>query len=77
VIEHHIRVHPSADRLPRKDHHTHHVIGSGANDPEKRDPTSRETLDHSLPYIFAAALEDGTRLHEPSYVPRAALRPPP
>ncbi|MCU1425494.1 MAG: 2-methylcitrate dehydratase, partial [Microbacteriaceae bacterium] len=34
-------------------HHTHYVIGSGANDPQKYDPTaSRETLDHSIPYIF-------------------------
>nr|MDQ2698144.1 MmgE/PrpD family protein [Actinomycetota bacterium] len=32
-------------------HHTHYVIGSGANDPQKYDPTaSRETLDHSIPY---------------------------
>ncbi|HEY5319786.1 MAG TPA: MmgE/PrpD family protein, partial [Galbitalea sp.] len=31
-------------------HHTHYVIGSGANDPQKYDPTaSRETLDHSIP----------------------------
>ena len=41
-------------------HHTHHVIGSGANDPQKYDPTaSRETLDHSIPYIFTVALQDG------------------
>src|SRR5687767_2372868 len=41
-------------------HHTHHVIGSGANDPQKYDPTaSRETLDHSVPYIFTVALQDG------------------
>ncbi|HWR85390.1 MAG TPA: MmgE/PrpD family protein, partial [Rhodoglobus sp.] len=31
-------------------HHTHFVIGSGANDPQKYDPAaSRETLDHSIP----------------------------
>ena len=42
-------------------HHTHYVIGSGANDPQKMDPNaSRETLDHSIMYIFAVALEDGT-----------------
>lgn len=36
---------------------THHVIGSGANDPQKYDPAaSRETLDHSVPYVFAVAL---------------------
>ena len=28
-------------------HHTHYVIGTGANDPQKMDPNaSRETLDH-------------------------------
>src|SRR5208337_4305677 len=33
--------------------HTHYVIGSGANDPQKMDPqASRETLDHSIMYIF-------------------------
>ncbi len=39
-------------------HHTHYVIGTGANDPQKMDPkASRETLDHSIMYIFAVALE--------------------
>ncbi|MFK0291981.1 MmgE/PrpD family protein [Streptomyces sp. NPDC090442] len=57
-------------------HHTHHVIGSGANDPQKYDPTaSRETLDHSVPYIFAVALEDGTWHHVRSYAPERARRP--
>lgn len=57
-------------------HHTHQVIGSGANDPQKYDPTaSRETLDHSVPYIFAVALEDGTWHHERSYAPDRARRP--
>ncbi|MFJ3755321.1 MmgE/PrpD family protein [Streptomyces sp. NPDC090080] len=57
-------------------HHTHHVIGSGANDPQKYDPTaSRETLDHSVPYIFAVALEDGAWHHERSYAPERAQRP--
>ncbi|QIB47961.1 MmgE/PrpD family protein [Streptomyces aureoverticillatus] len=57
-------------------HHTHHVIGSGANDPQKYDPAaSRETLDHSVPYIFAVALEDGTWHHERSYAPDRARRP--
>ncbi|MFI1471089.1 MmgE/PrpD family protein [Streptomyces wuyuanensis] len=56
-------------------HHTHHVIGSGANDPQKYDPTaSRETLDHSVPYIFAVALQDGTWHHERSYAPDRAAR---
>jgi 2-methylcitrate dehydratase len=34
-----------------------HEIGS---EPEKWDPTTRETADHSLPFIFARALVDGT-----------------
>ena len=57
-------------------HHTHYVIGSGANDPQKYDPTaSRETLDHSIPYIFAVALQDGTWHHVDSYTPERAARP--
>ncbi|MEP6481798.1 MAG: MmgE/PrpD family protein [Rhodoglobus sp.] len=56
--------------------HTHFVIGSGANDPQKYDPTaSRETLDHSLPYIFTVALQDGQWDHERSYAPERASRP--
>jgi 2-methylcitrate dehydratase len=56
--------------------HTHVVIGSGANDPQKYDPTaSRETLDHSIPYIFAVALQDGTWHHVDSYTPERAGRP--
>jgi 2-methylcitrate dehydratase len=57
-------------------HHTHYVIGSGANDPQKYDPSaSRETLDHSIPYIFAVALQDGSWHHEKSYAPGRAARP--
>ncbi|NEM91482.1 MmgE/PrpD family protein [Galbitalea soli] len=57
-------------------HHTHHVIGSGANDPQKYDPgASRETLDHSIPYIFTVALQDGEWHHERSYAPERAARP--
>lgn len=56
-------------------HHTHYVIGSGANDPQKYDPTaSRETLDHSIPYIFAVALQDGAWHHVDSYTPGRAGR---
>jgi len=51
-------------------HHTHYVIGTGSGDPQKFDPdASRETLDHSLPYIFGVALQDGT------WDPRTLLRP--
>lgn len=57
-------------------HHTHYVIGSGANDPQKYDPTaSRETLDHSIPYIVAVALQDGGWHHVDSYAPERAARP--
>jgi len=54
-------------------HHTHYVIGTGAKDPQKMDPNaSRETLDHSIMYIFAVALEDGKWHHVNSYTPRRA-----
>jgi 2-methylcitrate dehydratase len=57
-------------------HHTHVVIGTGSGDPQKFDPdASRETLDHSLPYIFAVALQDGAWHHERSYAPERAHRP--
>ena len=57
-------------------HHTHYVIGSGSNDPQKYDPAaSRETLDHSLPYIFAVALQDGGWHHVRSYERARAARP--
>jgi 2-methylcitrate dehydratase len=47
--------------------HTHVVIGTGSGDPQEFDPdASRETLDHSLPYIFAVALQDGSWHHERS-----------
>jgi 2-methylcitrate dehydratase len=56
-------------------HHTHYVIGTGANDPQKMDPkASRETLDHSIMYIFAVALQDGKWHHVDSYAPRRAGR---
>ena len=71
------------DRRPRRNrkivihtsHHTHYVIGTGANDPQKMDPkASRETLDHSIMYIFAVALQDGGWHHET--VLRARARRP-
>ncbi len=56
-------------------HHTHFVIGTGANDPQKMDPyASRETLDHSIMYIFAVALEDGSWHHVKSYAAQRARR---
>ncbi len=56
-------------------HHTHNVIGTGANDPQKMDPkASRETLDHSIMYILAVALQDGTWHHVDSYAPKRVAR---
>lgn len=57
-------------------HHTHAVIGSGANDPQKYDPrASRETLDHSLMFIFAAALHTRFWQHIKSYAPEVVQHP--
>src|SRR3546814_20050203 len=50
-------------------------MGSGAGDPEKHDPkASRETLDHSIMYIFTVALQDGRWDHEASSAPQRAAR---
>ncbi|MGH7153523.1 MAG: MmgE/PrpD family protein [Acetobacteraceae bacterium] len=70
---------PDLDRIERivvhTSHHTHYVIGTGANDPQKMDPkASRETLDHSIMYILAVALQDGRWHHVDSYTPRRAGR---
>ncbi len=57
-------------------HHTHYVIGTGAGDPQKMDPTaSRETLDHSIMYIFTVALQDQVWHHVESYAAERAQRP--
>ncbi|GAB0116516.1 MmgE/PrpD family protein [Acidisoma sp. 7E03] len=65
-----------ADVLIETSHHTHYVIGTGSNDPQKFDPqASRETLDHSIMYIVAVALQDGTWHHVRSYLPERAQRP--
>lgn len=57
-------------------HHTHFVIGTGANDPQKSDPNaSRETLDHSIMFIFAAALHTGCWHHVKSYAPEVVQHP--
>jgi 2-methylcitrate dehydratase len=56
-------------------HHTHFVIGTGSGDPQKIDPkASRETLDHSIMYIFAVALQDGRWHHVDSYSPERTSR---
>lgn len=60
----------------RTSDHTHNVIGTGAGDPEKLDPAAtRETLDHSVMYLFAVALQDGRFHHLDSYTPERAARP--
>jgi len=54
---------------------TWHEIGS---EPEKWDPKTRETADHSLPYIFARALVDGgitVRSFDEDAYADASLRP--
>jgi 2-methylcitrate dehydratase len=54
----------------------HNIVGSGANDPEKSNPdASHETLDHSLSYTVAVALEDGWFHHERSYGHEHTHRP--
>ncbi len=64
------------DVLIHTSHHTHYVIGTGAGDPQKMDPqASRETLDHSIMYIIAIALQDGKWHHVDSYEPARAQRP--
>lgn len=41
-------------------HHTDHVIGTGANDPQKIDPDSpRGTLDHSIMFAIARSMQLG------------------
>lgn len=41
-------------------HHTDHVIGTGANDPQKVDPNSpRGTLDHSIMFAIARSMQLG------------------
>jgi len=70
---------PSLSQIKKIDiftsHHTHYVIGTGANDPQKMDPNaSRETLDHSIMYIFAVALEDGNWHHVKSYTKARAKK---
>ena len=57
-------------------HHTHFVIGTGSGDPQKSDPNaSRETLDHSIMFIFTAALHTGFWHHVRSYAPEVVKSP--
>jgi 2-methylcitrate dehydratase len=56
--------------------HAYHEI---ASHPSKWDPTTRETADHSLPYLLAVALVDGeisiSRSFTPERIADPALRP--
>jgi 2-methylcitrate dehydratase len=66
------------DILVETTHHTDYVIGTGSSDPQTFDPTvSRETLDHSIMYILAVALQDGERHHVRSYLPEGPKDPTP
>ena len=57
-------------------HHTHVVIGTGSGDPQKFDlNATRETLDHSIMFIFAAALHSGFWHHVRSYAPEIVRNP--
>lgn len=50
--------------------------GGDANDPRECDPdASRDTLAHSVTYVFAVALQDGAWHHERSYATERAHRP--
>jgi 2-methylcitrate dehydratase len=40
-------------------HCYHSAVSSAASEPEKWDPKTRETADHSIPFLVAAALQDG------------------
>lgn len=71
---------PDTGKITKAIYHTkhlgHHVMGTGSNDSQKFDPTaSRETLDHSLMFLFAVALQDGEWHHEKSYAPERVQRP--
>ena len=37
----------------------HGAVSSASSEPEKWDPKTRETADHSIPYLVAVALQDG------------------
>lgn len=70
-----IRLEDIEDVVIRTSHHTHFVIGTGSEDPQKMNPdSSRETLDHSAMYILAVAWEDGRWHHADSYSSERAHR---
>jgi 2-methylcitrate dehydratase len=75
-LRHQVDLHQVREVVARTNSTVHNIVGSGTNDPEKYNPdASRETLDHSLSYIVAVALEDGCFHHEHSYAYERAHRP--
>ncbi len=65
-------------RAPRCTRATTRTTSSGRARATPRSTTrgaSRETLDHSIPYIFTVALQDGKWDHNSSYSPERAGRP--
>ncbi|MEM0912213.1 MAG: MmgE/PrpD family protein [Pseudomonadota bacterium] len=50
-------------------HHTHHVIGTDANDPQKIDPDApRGTLDHSIMFAIARCIQAGEFHKDRTYI---------
>ena len=55
-------------------HHTHYVIEQVQMTSKNGSKSKQGTLDHSIMYIFAVALEDGKWHHIKSYTPERANR---
>ena len=52
----------------------HSAVRSAATDPQKWDPQTRETADHSIPYLVATAFQDGAVTPE-SFAPEKIRSP--
>jgi 2-methylcitrate dehydratase len=52
----------------------HSAVRSAATDPQKWDPQTRETADHSIPYLVATAFQDGAVTPE-SFTPEKIRSP--
>jgi 2-methylcitrate dehydratase len=52
----------------------HSAVRSAATDPQKWDPQTRETADHSIPYLVATAFQDGAVTPE-SFTPERVRNP--
>jgi 2-methylcitrate dehydratase len=63
--------------LIKTSHHTHYVIGSGANDPQKYSPTASAGKPWTTPSRTSSPsrLQDGAWHHVDSYSPERAARP--